>query len=60
VRRHRLRLPPNTVSFGNACGCGCEQALWCPEYFDCMPGPVGQGCDFAALGELCPYSGFAL
>ncbi|MBI4955130.1 MAG: hypothetical protein HY908_24115 [Myxococcales bacterium] len=51
--------PPNTTYFGNDCGCGCEQAPWCPQYFGCMPGS-GPGCDTAGLSELCPYSGFAL
>jgi hypothetical protein len=51
--------PANTEVFANACGCGCEQDLWCPEYFSCRPGP-SSGCDAEALGALCPYSGFAL
>ncbi|MBI4951235.1 MAG: hypothetical protein HY908_04325 [Myxococcales bacterium] len=52
--------PTNALPFANACGCGCEQALVCPAYFDCMPGPDGPGCDTVALHELCPYSQFAL
>jgi len=49
--------PPNTTGFENACGCGCEQDPSCPQYFDCMPPAM---CDFEALKEQCPYSGFAL
>lgn len=48
--------PANTASFGNACGCGCEQSAECPQYFDCMP---PNQCDVPALHEQCPYSDFA-
>jgi hypothetical protein len=51
--------PANTKGFANECGCGCEQDLWCPAAFDCMPGPTA-GCDFPALTAICPYSDFAL
>lgn len=49
--------PPNTDYFGNECGCGCQQDLACPQYFDCEPPAM---CDVEALKEQCPYSGFAL
>jgi hypothetical protein len=35
-----------TNAFFNECGCGCEQASSCPEWVDCMPGPV-------TLNPLC-------
>lgn len=41
--------PAGTASFGNACGCGCEQDASCPQYVDCMPGP-------GALNSLCSTS----
>lgn len=45
--------PPNTTYFGNACGCGCEQASTCPEWVDCMPGP-------GTLNPLCTTEGHAM
>jgi hypothetical protein len=48
--------PPNTTGFSNGCGCGCEQAASCPQWFDCMPPAT---CDAAALQAQCPYSGIA-
>jgi len=29
-----------TTHFFNACGCGCEQPSWCPDFANCMPGGV--------------------
>jgi hypothetical protein len=48
--------PPNTTSFENACGCGCEQDASCPEFFNCMPPAM---CDLNKIHEECPYSGIA-
>jgi hypothetical protein len=50
--------PQNTTMFQNSCGCGCEQGLGCPDWFDCMPGP-GPGCDTNQIKIDCPYSGIA-
>ena len=48
--------PPGSASFGNDCGCGCEQDPACPEWFDCSG---SEPCDTAALQEACPYSKIA-
>ncbi len=48
---------PNTTSFGNECGCGCQQDPSCPEYVDCMP-PTP--CDIDQIHEDCPYTVIAL
>jgi hypothetical protein len=48
----------NTTMFQNSCGCGCEQSLTCPDWFDCMPGS-GQSCDTNQIKTDCPYSGIA-
>ncbi|MBI4701265.1 MAG: hypothetical protein HY744_08920 [Deltaproteobacteria bacterium] len=48
--------PENTTSFENACGCGCEQDLSCPQWFDCEP---PNPCDVEAIKKKCPYSGIA-
>lgn len=48
--------PASTGYFANACGCGCEQAASCPQWFNCMP-PAS--CDPAKIKEQCPYSGIA-
>lgn len=50
--------PINTTYFQNDCGCGCEQGLGCPDWFDCMPGP-GRSCDTNQIKTQCPYSGIA-
>lgn len=50
--------PSNTTRFENSCGCGCEQGIGCPDWFDCMPGP-GPGCDTNQIKTTCPYSGIA-
>lgn len=55
----RFTCPENTSYFANDCGCGCEQADTCPEYFNCMPGPQVAPCDIPALSTECPYSEFA-
>ncbi len=51
----RFTCPTGTYSFGNACGCGCEQSPSCPEYVDCMPGsgPVSSLC---SSSSSCPYT----
>ncbi len=46
--------PANTTGFANDCGCGCEQAATCPQWFDCMP---PKPCDEASIKAACPYSG---
>lgn len=51
--------PANTTYFFNPCGCGCEQAASCPEWFNCMPSPGVPPCDAAAIQDKCPYSGIA-
>ena len=53
--------PINTTGFSNACGCGCEQRLGCPQWVDCMPsnGPVNPYCTDAGHA-LCPYTTRAL
>jgi hypothetical protein len=51
----RYMCPPNQFPFSNACGCGCQQAPWCEEYFDCEP-PTD--CSFEQTH--CPYSTFGL
>jgi hypothetical protein len=48
----------NTTMFQNSCGCGCEQGLGCPDWFNCMPGS-GPGCDVDKIKTECPYSGIA-
>lgn len=48
-----------TTPFSNACGCGCEQAATCPDWFNCMPGPGAPPCDVTAIQTQCPYSGIA-
>ena len=48
--------PPNTTGFENSCGCGCQQDLSCPEFFNCQP-PAG--CDVQQIMATCPYSGIA-
>jgi hypothetical protein len=48
--------PANTTGFENECGCGCEQAASCPQWFDCMP---PNPCDEQQIKETCPYSGIA-
>jgi hypothetical protein len=48
--------PANTTMFGNDCGCGCEQSVDCPEWFDCME---PSGCDVEAIKIACPYSRIA-
>ena len=55
----RYKCGPNTEPFINDCGCGCEQAASCPEYFDCQPSPGSPPCDTQALMMQCPYSGIA-
>lgn len=55
----RYTCPTNTTHFSNDCGCGCEQAASCPEYFNCMPGPGAAPCDTNALLAKCPYSKIA-
>ena len=49
--------PDNTTYFGNDCGCGCEQSLDCPEWFDCMPTMDDPGpCNEDEIRSECPYS----
>jgi hypothetical protein len=50
---------PYTTRFENACGCGCEQHLACPDWFDCMPSPGLPACDTNQIKIDCPYSGIA-
>jgi hypothetical protein len=45
--------PPNTISFENSCGCGCEQSATCAESYDCAP---PNQCDVAQIQADCPYS----
>jgi hypothetical protein len=52
----KFACPENTTYFGNACGCGCEQNLSCPQWFNCMP-PAQ--CDPDEIKKTCPYSGIA-
>ncbi|MCB9639553.1 MAG: hypothetical protein H6728_02815 [Myxococcales bacterium] len=52
----RFSCPENTQHFFNDCGCGCEQAATCPEYFNCMP---PSPCDEAGIKKKCPYSQIA-
>lgn len=54
----RYVCPANTTPFQNSCGCGCEQGLACPDWFDCMPGS-GPSCDTNQIKIDCPYSGIA-
>jgi hypothetical protein len=49
----------NTTAFNNDCGCGCQQAASCPEWFDCMPSPGAPACDEAAIHAQCPFSAIA-
>lgn len=42
-----------TRIFSNSCGCGCEQASWCPQTFDC--GAVAL-CDPEQIEAQCPFS----
>jgi hypothetical protein len=53
-----IACQPNTTLFQNSCGCGCEQGVDCPDWFDCMPGSV-PGCDVDQIKVKCPYSGIA-
>jgi len=55
----RYKCPPNTTGFQNTCGCGCEQAASCPDFFNCQPSPGMPGCDTQMLQMQCPYSGIA-
>jgi hypothetical protein len=53
-----LTCVTNTTAFKSACGCGCEQASGCPEWFDCMPGgTLDPACSDSTI---CPFSGRAL
>lgn len=47
-----FECPPNTTSFGNACGCGCEQSSTCEQTYDCSEG----ACDPEQVAADCPYS----
>ena len=49
----------DAVYFANDCGCGCEQADDCPQWFNCMPGPGAPPCNVEWIEEHCPYSGIA-
>lgn len=51
--------PANTTMFENACGCGCEQGVGCPDFFDCQPSPGVPPCDTNQIKTQCPYSGIA-
>jgi hypothetical protein len=46
---------PNMYYFSNDCGCGCQQAPWCEEYYDCE---YPTDCSFEI--EHCPLSNFGL
>lgn len=46
---------PPLGSFQNACGCGCQQSLECPQVIECEPGDLA----CAELAELCPLSAVA-
>lgn len=51
----RFNCAPNQFYFSNECGCGCQQASWCEETYDCEP-PID--CSFEQ--SHCPYSTFAM
>jgi len=55
----RYTCPQHTTPFSNDCGCGCEQDVACPDWFDCSPTPGAMACDPVALKTMCPYSGIA-
>jgi hypothetical protein len=45
--------PEHTMSFGNDCGCGCEQPSECPDFVNCAPGgTIDPLCD----SDECPYT----
>jgi len=48
----RIVCPENAHAFFNACGCGCQQFVSCPQEIDCAPGE----CDAEAEAARCPYS----
>jgi len=47
-----FECPTNTSYFNDGCGCGCEEALDCPQWIDCEPG--NPAC--ATMMKRCPYS----
>lgn len=59
-----LTCPEGSAPFGNACGCGCEQSVECPAYFDCWaspmddmpPAPDRSSCATSALFLKCPLT----
>ena len=52
--------PPNTTTFANFCGCGCQQSSTCPEWVDCAPSssPSNPLCGDAGRTK-CPYTKIA-
>jgi hypothetical protein len=53
----KFACEPGTEGFANDCGCGCEQPSDCPEWINCMPGPMSTDCSVARA--RCPYSQIA-
>lgn len=55
----KFDCPANTTAFQNPCGCGCEQGVDCPDWFDCQPSPAVPPCNTTWIQAECPFSGIA-